>query len=381
MSSMIRSSLVILTALWFGFSKASTSFFEGPEFVKVSVSVSRSDEPDLLFITNRAFREGEVKKDSLKTPRRVAFDLFECTPKKSVSYCLRVRKEEYLELPLSVFCHKLYEKRPQEVVFFCHGFYNLPEKAGFGDSSFFQESVFLSASKLQMGFWNKTDPGERTVVVIPIIWPCAQSEQVQDILEVYFRDRQSSKESRISLGTALLGLEKFDWGENRPGFHILAHSMGNRVLVNALRYWDKLLSQEGRRMPSLFKTIVMVAADVTNEELEEGKAGFYVPYAARSVGVYFAENDKALGVSALLNLIDFSKRLGATGPKDMSVLLENVYAIDCKKVNKKLDSPIAHTYFIPEKTRNPVFEHIYNLIVRGEIEVRDDRCHKIRSKL
>jgi hypothetical protein len=61
--------------------------------------------------------------------------------------------------------------------------------------------------------------------------------------------------------------------------------------------------------------------------------------AARNVVVYFSYDDLALRASkgANASLRSVSRRLGHTGPYDMTKVPANVYAIDCDKVAMRYD--------------------------------------------
>lgn len=79
----------------------------------------------------------------------------------------------------------------------------------------------------------------------------------------------------------------------------------------------------------------MVAADVVNESLEREQKGIHVCHASRNVTVYFASDDLALRASKASNLKNriASRRLGHTGPEDMSKAPGNVYAVDRDNLN------------------------------------------------
>ncbi len=116
----------------------------------------------------------------------------------------------------------------------------------------------------------------------------------------------------------------------RANIHLIAHSMGNYALRNALQ---ALISEFGSRtLPRVFKTIFLMAADEDNDAFEHATKLARLPELAEEVCVYFARNDGALVIS------DVSKgnpdRLGATGPRTLTSLPQKVTLIDCTDVSE-----------------------------------------------
>ena len=116
-----------------------------------------------------------------------------------------------------------------------------------------------------------------------------------------------------------------------------------------------------------------MAADVVNESLEPGQEGAAIPMTSRNVVVYYASDDLALRASKVANVANSvaSRRLGHSGPEDMTKVPKNVFAVDCDDVNTDYDFPKGHSYFLDngEKgaKRKPgkVFEHIWQTILTG----------------
>ena len=107
--------------------------------------------------------------------------------------------------------------------------------------------------------------------------------------------------------------------------HLIAHSMGNRVLVDAV---------SGLKLPKFFQQIVMAAPDIDTEvfaDLEKSIAS-----AAARVTIYASDHDEALATSEKLHTY---KRLGQGG-KDIftSALCDTV---DASKVDL---STVGHSY-------------------------------------
>lgn len=53
----------------------------------------------------------------------------------------------------------------------------------------------------------------------------------------------------------------------------------------------------------------------------------------------------------------------------------NVYAIDCDNFNNRYDTPKGHSYFLQDNNGKPgkVFDHMFNSIKTGRVEVEDVR--------
>ena len=163
----------------------------------------------------------------------------------------------------------------------------------------------------------------------------------------YASDRDDARASAKAVARALEALLTFlrkldrkDWcGAN---IHLVAHSMGNYVLRNALQ---ALLSNVGSRsIPRIFKTIFLMAADEDNDAFEDRNKLACLPDLAESVQVYFARNDEALTISDVTK--NNPDRLGVTGPRTLTSLPTKVTLVDCSEVSAT--SPITdarHQYY------------------------------------
>jgi len=163
----------------------------------------------------------------------------------------------------------------------------------------------------------------------------------------YASDRDDARSSAKAVArslerllTYLRKLDKADWC--RANIHLVAHSMGNYMLRNALQ---AMLSDAGSKpLPRVLKTIFLMAADEDDDAFEDPKKLARLPELAESVQVYFARNDGALAIS------DLSKgnpdRLGTTGPRTLTSLPQKVTLVDCTDVSST--SPITdvcHQYY------------------------------------
>ena len=213
-----------------------------------------------------------------------------------------------------------------------------------------------------------------------MIWPC---DNDLGIVKDYWDDQKSADQSAFSFARVL---GKFmQWRNALPGnnpclkrMNILAHSMGNRVLRETLNAWQKYDLPQG--LPLLFRNTFLVAADIVNESLEPGKSGSLICHTSRNVTVYHASDDLALRASKVANLKSAvaSRRLGHSGPEDISKVFSNVYTVDCDNFNNLYDPPLGHAYFLEDAQGNPgkVFDHLFSSIKTGRVEVDDSTLRK-----
>ncbi|MBW2644609.1 MAG: alpha/beta hydrolase [Deltaproteobacteria bacterium] len=301
----------------------------------------------MLFITNR---------EMVKGLHGFSFHLDNNAPGNSVLFCEAGEKGHKM-IDSACFMGQMKESEYKQILFYIHGYSNLPEP-----------DIFPRAKKLQ-AMLDKFEPG--LALVVPIIWPC---DNDLGAIKDYWDDQQAADASAFSFARLL---QKFiAWrGANTEDeqcfkrVNILAHSMGNRVLRRTLFDWDRYHLANG--VPMLFRNIFMMAADVVNETLEKGKAGEHIPLSARNVVSYYASDDMAMPASKITNLKNkiVSRRLGMTGPEDMSKVPDNVYAIDCDDFNNSYDFPTGHCYFLDDGKGKPgeAFLHMASCIKTGRV--------------
>ena len=308
----------------------------------------------MLFITNRALKQGSTTVPG----RKIDFALDDNSAQHSVYYCERTGNEKYREIGSAAFLEKLKGSSAKQVLIYLHGYSNLPEP-----------DIFPRAAKLQKLCDAKSNG---TVQVVPMIWPC---DNDLGIVKDYWDDQKAADASGFSFSRVLQRFEQ--WREEKPNIevpclkriNVLAHSMGNRVLRETMRLWAKY-DRHGS-IPMLFRNTFMVAADVVNETLHRGESGQYICDASRNVIVYFASDDLALRASKISNLSNAiaSRRLGHSGPEDMSRVPSNVFAVDCDDYNTKYDMPKGHSYFLNKKggQSGVVFDDIFRAIESGRV--------------
>lgn len=316
----------------------------------------------MLFITNREPQDSIAA----ETPCAYKFDIEKNAPSNSIYCCKRISKKNYLEIGYKGLMSELRDSGAKQLLFFIHGFSNLPE-----------DHIFPRVAKLQELF----DAKEVGLVqVVPIIWPC---DNGFGIIKDYWDDQKSADKSGISFARVM---QKFmDWREQAPEdnpclkrINVLAHSMGNRVFRETLAEWNNYDLANG--VPLLFRNSFLMAADIVNESLEPGEKGRLISQASRNVSVYYASDDLAPRSSKISNLKNkiASRRLGHSGPEDMAKVQQNVYAIDCDAFNNKYDYPKGHSYFLKDHNDGigAVFEHMFDAIKSGRVTVDDKQNRK-----
>jgi len=308
----------------------------------------------MLFATNRMPRESYQSEAN----RSISFDPQNTTVSQNMYFCERHGDGEYTEIMQQEFFKRL-KALPEktQILFYIHGFNNQAES-----------DIFPRAEKLQQLF--DQESGQQDIIkVVPLIWPCDDDTPVQ-FLDDYWDDQRAadrSGEAFTRMFAMFNSWRNSDENIKKPcmkRINVLSHSMGNRVLRNALSNWAK--KSANNSMPLIFRNVFMVAADVVNHTLEEGQDGRFICDAARNVVVYYANDDLSMPASKVANLrrMTVSRRLGMTGPEDLSKVPKNVYEVDCDDFNNSFDKPKGHSYFLESKSGvvSPVLKHMVNAV-------------------
>lgn len=313
----------------------------------------------MMFVTNRT----PVQSNRTRLNRKIRFNLQDTGVSQNMYFCERRDRDDYIEIGSQAFFSQLKTSLggKTQILLYIHGFNNTGEK-----------EIFPNAERLQSLL--DQEGGSGLVHVVPLIWPC-DDDSVLAIVDDYWDDQRAADASGMAFAR-LLG--KFDTWRREPAqcdtpclrrINILAHSMGNRVLKNALATWAKFDGQEA--LPLLFRNVFMVAGDVVNHVLEPGEEGHYITESARNVVVYYAADDLAMPASKLGNLKrTVSRRLGMTGPEDLDAVPRNVYEVDCDDFNNAFDWPKGHSYFLDNNKNNipgPVLKHMVKAIENGRV--------------
>ncbi len=121
--------------------------------------------------------------------------------------------------------------------------------------------------------------------------------------------------------------------------HLIAHSMGNRALVNALKLLDQ--NTDGAEEGPLFNEILLTAPDIDVEVFRQ--VADSITAMGNGTTLYASANDKALGVSRRLRS-DLT-RLGDT--REGIAVIPNIESIDASLVPSDF---LGHGYFADSQT-------------------------------
>ncbi len=304
---------------------------------------------DLYFITSREL--SQPFKDRVTHPRVISFAK-RASSNNSVCFCQRDASGTLFEIGNEAFFKHMADSSYDQILLHIHGYNVDPEEA------LEQGQRLQAAFDLRYERHTARNYAQRTnVCVVPIIWPSAGT------FGAYRRDQHMADLSAVPL---MAGLMKFaHWYTTHKScgktISILAHSMGNRVLQETLHHYG--IEGGGRFLKFAF----MLAADILNEGLEPGGRAHIITQFAKSVGVYYADDDMALKASGPANLFInnvYSMRLGLSGPEDMSNTPHNVWAVNADWANARGNG---HSYYVPAKPddKSLVFDHIAEALERG----------------
>ncbi|WP_294314837.1 alpha/beta hydrolase [uncultured Chryseobacterium sp.] len=163
--------------------------------------------------------------------------------------------------------------------------------------------------------------------ILFISWPASSSI----VPLTYFDDKAAS----INSGTSLVRLFYFytqflkDIFSNRnlapcnQRIHLMAHSMGNRVLQSML------YSLKKENILRVIDQVLLLNSDVSYRVFEDSEDSFNkLPLLANRVSIYLNRKDVILGISKFTKNI-LTPRLGKNGPGDIEHFKDIVSIIDC----------------------------------------------------
>jgi esterase/lipase superfamily enzyme len=162
----------------------------------------------------------------------------------------------------------------------------------------------------------------RAAEVFCFSWP----SQGKLDLPGYSADRDAALKSANAIADSLRKLFTFVAGmqEPPPPLHVVAHSMGNYALRNAIQ-----IIPPADRARTMFEGAFLMAADEDDDALSKANELGPLITLAKKVTVYRNSGDYALAVS---QEIHHYARLGAWGPRNLETLPKTVTSIDCSDV-------------------------------------------------
>ncbi|WP_294263494.1 alpha/beta hydrolase [uncultured Chryseobacterium sp.] len=204
-------------------------------------------------------------------------------------------------------------KDRSDVMIFIHGY-----AYGFDD----ELKAIIDLKKIFID--NPLSPVEH---ILFISWPASSSI----VPLTYFDDKAAS----INSGTSLVRLFYFytqflkDIFSNRnlapcnQRIHLMAHSMGNRVLQSML------YSLKKENILRVIDQVLLLNSDVSYRVFEDSEDSFNkLPLLANRVSIYLNRKDVILGISQFTKNI-LTPRLGKNGPGDIEHFKDIVSIIDC----------------------------------------------------
>jgi esterase/lipase superfamily enzyme len=127
-------------------------------------------------------------------------------------------------------------------------------------------------------------------------WPAgAESESFEEKAN-YLKDLRRAEESDEDLITVLAGISRYSGAQS---IHLVAHSMGNFLLTEALKTIDDR-RPAGIQQTPLFDQVALAAPDINAREFVERTGERILPFSRRFT-VYASTQDKALRLSRAVN--------------------------------------------------------------------------------
>lgn len=201
--------------------------------------------------------------------------------------------------------------------------------------------------------------------ILFVSWPASSSI----VPLTYFDDKASS----INSGTSLLRLFYFytqflkDIFSNRDlapcnqRIHLMAHSMGNRVLQSML------YSLKKENILRVIDQVLLLNSDVTYKVFEDSEDSFNkLPLLANRVSIYLNRKDTILGISQFTKNI-LTPRLGKNGPSDIEKFKDIVSIIDCTFIENDLKNSLKFEignhwgYLSSSQVQNDIFQNLYGV--------------------
>ncbi|QBA20374.1 alpha/beta hydrolase [Chryseobacterium indologenes] len=201
--------------------------------------------------------------------------------------------------------------------------------------------------------------------ILFVSWPASGS-----IIPLsYFDDKASS----INSGTSLMRLFYFytqflkDIFSNRDlapcnqRIHLVAHSMGNRILQSML------YSLKRENILRVIDQVLLLNADVSYKVFEDAEDSFNkLPLLANRISIYLNRQDIILAASQFTKNI-LTPRLGKNGPSSIDQYKDIVSVIDCTFVKDDLLNSFKYEagnhwgYLSSSQVQHDIFQNLYGI--------------------
>lgn len=209
------------------------------------------------------------------------------------------------------------------------------------------------------------NPASPVEHILFVSWPASSSI----VPLTYFDDKASSINSGSSLVRLFYFYTQFlkDIFSNRDlapcnqRIHLMAHSMGNRVLQSML------YSLKKENILRVIDQVLLLNSDVTYKVFEDSEDSFNkLPLLANRVSIYLNRKDTILGISQFTKNI-LTPRLGKNGPGDIERFKDIVSVIDCTFVKDDILSSFKYEignhwgYLSSSMVQHDIFQTLYGV--------------------
>ncbi|RXM39644.1 hypothetical protein BOQ62_10765 [Chryseobacterium sp. CH21] len=206
------------------------------------------------------------------------------------------------------------------------------------------------------------NPASPVEHILFVSWPASGSM----IPLSYFDDKASSINSGASLMRMFYFYTQFlkDIFSNRDlkpcnqRIHIMAHSLGNRVLQSML------YSLKRENILRVIDQVLLLNADVSYKVFEDSEDSYNkLPLLANRISIYLNRQDLILGASQFTKNI-LTPRLGKNGPSDIDQFKDIVSIIDCTFVKDDLLNSLKYEvgnhwgYLSSSQVQNDIFQNL-----------------------
>lgn len=196
--------------------------------------------------------------------------------------------------------------------------------------------------------------------ILFVSWPASSSI----VPLTYFDDKASSINSGASLMRLFYFYTQFlkDIFSNRDlapcnqRIHLMAHSLGNRVLQSML------YSLKNENILRVIDQVLLLNADVTYKVFEDSEDSYNkLPLLANRVSIYLNRKDAVLGISQFTKNI-LTPRLGKNGPSDIEKFKDIVSIVDCTFIENDLKNGLKFEignhwgYLSSSQVQNDIFQ-------------------------
>ncbi len=167
--------------------------------------------------------------------------------------------------------------------------------------------------------------------------------------------------------------------------HLMAHSMGNRVLRSMMKH----LKEEDIEMDSLFGEMLLMAANIEDYDLQPARKMENIGEIAERVHIYYNTSDNVLDMAKYTKR--FKNQLGRYGAKKLGALDSNIHEVDVTRIRDQENwqsRALDHWYYYQSDS---VVKDVIAVLRGEEIapdvttdqtfrKVKDDRSYQLRKQ-